>query len=96
MNSIEALFEDVRARGDAAVLDATERFDGVRFAPEASASAPEVAAAHAAGDPALLAGIREAIHSAPSTRPRSGRPGRRSCTSGTEPSRMRREKSRAE
>ncbi len=60
--SIEALFEDVRARGDAAVLDATERFDGVRFDPADLRVQPEeLAAAHAAADPALLAGIREAI-----------------------------------
>ena len=60
--SIEALFEDVRARGDAAVLDATERFDGLRFAPVDLRVRPaELAAAHAAADPALLAGIREAI-----------------------------------
>ena len=60
--SIEALFEDVRARGDAAVLDATERFDGVRFDPADLRVRPdELAAAHAAADPALLAGIREAI-----------------------------------
>ena len=31
MTSIEAIFADVRERGDAAVIDATERFDGVRL-----------------------------------------------------------------
>ncbi len=61
--SIEALFEDVRARGDAAVLDATERFDGVRFsAADLRVGPEELAAAHAAAGPALLGGIREAIH----------------------------------
>jgi histidinol dehydrogenase len=61
--SIEAIFEDVRERGDAAVLDATERFDGVRLAPGNPRVRPdELEAAHAATDPALLAGIREAIH----------------------------------
>lgn len=60
--SIEALFADVHARGDAAVLDATERFDGVRFAPADLRVGPdELAAAHAATAPALLEGIREAI-----------------------------------
>ena len=60
--SIEDLFEDVRARGDAAVLDATERFDSVRFVPADLRVRPaELAAAHAAIDPTLLAGIREAI-----------------------------------
>ena len=61
--SIEALFEDVRERGDDAVLDATERFDGVRLAPADLRVRPdELQAAHARCDPALLAGIREAIH----------------------------------
>ncbi len=60
--SIEALFADVRDRGDAAVLDATERFDGVRFDPADLRVRPEeLAAARAACPPALLAGIREAI-----------------------------------
>ena len=60
--SIEALFEDVRARGDTAVIEATERFDGVRFAAEDLRVRPdELAAAHEACDPPLLAGIREAI-----------------------------------
>ena len=61
--SIEAIFEDVRQKGDEAVLDATERFDGVRFAAGDLRVRPEeLAAAHDATDPALLAGIREAIH----------------------------------
>jgi histidinol dehydrogenase len=60
--SIEDLFADVRRRGDAAVLDATERFDGVRLSPTDLRVRPdELAAAHAAIDPALLEGIREAI-----------------------------------
>ena len=60
--SIEALFEDVRARGDAAVLEATERFDGVRLgAGDLRVRPDELATAHAAIDPALLGGIREAI-----------------------------------
>jgi histidinol dehydrogenase len=61
--SIEALFEDVRDRGDLAVLDATERFDAVRFtAADLSVRPRELADAHAAADPALLSGIREAIN----------------------------------
>ena len=60
--SIEAIFADVRSRGDAAVVDATERFDGVRLAPDRLAVRPdEIEAAHAAIAPSLLAGIREAI-----------------------------------
>src|SRR5450756_2059996 len=60
--SIERLFADVRARGDAAVVEATERFDGIRIAPGDLRVRPdELAAAHAATNPALLAGIREAI-----------------------------------
>jgi len=49
-------------RGDAAVIEATERFDGVRFAVQDLRVRPdELAAAHEACDPPLLAGIREAI-----------------------------------
>jgi histidinol dehydrogenase len=60
--SIERLFDDVRIRGDAAVVEATERFDGVTIAPADLRVGPdELAAAHAATNPALLAGIREAI-----------------------------------
>jgi histidinol dehydrogenase len=62
MASIETIFSDVRERGDAAVVDATARFDGVTLAPERMAvSAVEIDAAHAATPAPLLAGIREAI-----------------------------------
>ena len=62
MGSMEAIFDDVRERGDAAVLDATERFDGVRLKPDRLAvSEAEIDQAHDATPPALLAGIREAI-----------------------------------
>ena len=62
MASIEAIFVDVLERGDAAVLEATERFDRVRLDPERLAvSAREIDAAHAATPEPLLAGIREAI-----------------------------------
>ena len=60
--SIERLFADVRARGDGAVVEATERFDGVSIAPgDLRVQPEELAAAHAAIGPELLSGIREAI-----------------------------------
>jgi histidinol dehydrogenase len=63
MASIEAIFRDVADRGDAAVLEATARFDGIQFASagEQRLPRPDIVAAHAAIDPGLLAGIREAI-----------------------------------
>ena len=62
MTSIEAIFVDVRERGDAAVLDATERFDRVRLDRRRLAvSEAEIGAAHAATAAPLLAGIRDAI-----------------------------------
>jgi histidinol dehydrogenase len=60
--SIERLFADVRARGDGAVVEATEQFDGVSIAPgDLRVQPEELAAAHAEIGPELLAGIREAI-----------------------------------
>ncbi len=61
--SIEAIFRDVAARGDQAVLEATAQFDRVSFASAADLRVPaaEIAAAHAGLDSGLLAGIREAI-----------------------------------
>ena len=60
--SIERLFDDVRERGDAAVVEATARFDGVTITPADLRVRPdELAAAHASISPALLGGIREAI-----------------------------------
>ncbi len=62
MTSIEAIFLDVRERGDAAVLDVTERFDRVRLdRGRLAVSEAEIDAAHAATPAPLLAGIREAI-----------------------------------
>ena len=63
MASIEAIFRDVRERGDPAVLEATATFDRVAFGSAASLRVPpaELAAAHAGLEPGLLAGIREAI-----------------------------------
>ena len=61
--SIKRLFADVRARGDAAVVEATERFDGIRIATGDLRVRPdELAAAQAATSPALLAGILSLIH----------------------------------
>lgn len=62
MAAIETIFEEVRTRGDEAVLDATARHDGVRLtADRLAVSEVEIETAHAALDPRLLAGIREAI-----------------------------------
>ncbi len=62
MSSIEAIFIDVRERGDAAVLDATERFDRVRLdRGRLAVSQAEIDAAHGATPAPLIAGIREAI-----------------------------------
>ena len=60
--SIERLFEEVRTHGDAGILAATERFDGVRMtADRLWVTEDEIDAAHAACPPALLDGIRLAI-----------------------------------
>ena len=60
--SVEQIFSDVRARGDAAVVEATERFDGISIgAGDLRVQPRELAAAHAAIGPELLSGIREAI-----------------------------------
>jgi histidinol dehydrogenase len=62
MASIEAIFRDVSARGDIAVREATERFDRVRLGPDGlRVPESEIEHAHASLDPALMAGIREAI-----------------------------------
>jgi histidinol dehydrogenase len=61
--SIEAIFRDVSERGDAAVLEATARFDGVELAEpgQLRLSPAELEAAHAGLRAELLGGIREAI-----------------------------------
>ena len=61
--SIDAIFQDVAARGDAAVLEVTAHFDGVTFDAAADLRVPaaELAEAHAGLEAGLLAGIREAI-----------------------------------
>ena len=61
--SVESLVDDVRQRGAAAVLDAAERFDGVR---PASLRVPEavIAASLAAVTPAVRAALTESIRRA--------------------------------
>jgi histidinol dehydrogenase len=64
LESIGRIYADVAARGDVAVADATERFDGVRLDPNALLIDQAVIdAAHAALPPALLDAIRFAIAS---------------------------------
>jgi histidinol dehydrogenase len=59
---VRRLVEDVAARGDAAVAEAAQRFDGVDAPPAAwRASADELAAAEAALDPDLRAALLDAI-----------------------------------
>jgi histidinol dehydrogenase len=60
--SIERLFEEVRRKGDAGVIEVTERFDRVRLtAGQLWVTEDEIEAAHAACPPALLDGLRLAI-----------------------------------
>jgi histidinol dehydrogenase len=59
---VRRLVDDVAARGDAAVAEAAQRFDGVDAPPAAwRASADELAAAEAALDPDLRAALLDAI-----------------------------------
>ena len=56
-----AILDDVAARGDAAVLDFTEKFDGARFAPDQMAvTQAEFMAASLKADEALRAAVAEA------------------------------------
>jgi histidinol dehydrogenase len=62
MDAVESIFRDVRDRGDAAVLEATGRFDGVTLtADRLVVPESEIRAARRSIAPSLLAGIREAI-----------------------------------
>jgi histidinol dehydrogenase len=62
MASIGRIFEDVRARGDDAVVDATRTFDKAEVPVDRLLIDPaEICAAHEALDPALLEAIRVAI-----------------------------------
>ena len=64
LESIGRIYADVAARGDAAVADATERFDGVRVDPNALlVDEAALDKAHASLPPALLDAIRFAIAS---------------------------------
>jgi histidinol dehydrogenase len=59
---VAAIVQDVRARGDAALLAATARFDGISLDPDRLRVAPpEFAQARVALAPGLLAAIDEAI-----------------------------------
>jgi histidinol dehydrogenase len=59
---VRAIVDDVRGRGDAAVLDLTERFDHAELAPaQLRVPAAEIEAALAALEPAVLTGLRMAI-----------------------------------
>jgi histidinol dehydrogenase len=56
--AVADILADVRARGDAALIDLTERFDGVRLAPSAlRVGAPEIAAAVGECDTDALAAL---------------------------------------
>ena len=56
-----AILDAVQARGDAALVEFTERFDGVKLAPEGIAlSRAEILSATVAADPALRAAVAEA------------------------------------
>lgn len=64
LESIGQIYADVAARGDAAVADATERFDGVRVDPSALlVDQSAIDEAHATISPKLLDAIRFAIAS---------------------------------
>jgi histidinol dehydrogenase len=56
---VRAILEDVRARGDAAVRDATERYDGVRLE-QFEVTGAEIAAARASVSPDVLAAVEMA------------------------------------
>ena len=58
--AVTAILEDVRARGDAALYEYAERFDGARPV-YLRVPAEEIAAALASADPAYLAALRQSI-----------------------------------
>jgi histidinol dehydrogenase len=59
LDAVRAIIAAVRERGDAAVREFTERFDGARLA-ELAVPAAEIKAAAAAAPPALVAAMHEA------------------------------------
>ena len=60
VDAVDALIQDVRERGGAALLDQAERFDRVR-PPAVRVSPGQLAEAEAGLDPAVRAGLEEAI-----------------------------------
>lgn len=62
LNTLRAVIRDVINRGDQAVAEYTEKFDGVKLAPQQfSIPAEELQAAHAEIDKKLLVSLRQAI-----------------------------------
>jgi histidinol dehydrogenase len=62
MSAVAAIVEDVRRRGDAALIDYTERFDGVRLEPDAlRVDEATLRRSAARVDVAVLDALREAI-----------------------------------
>ncbi|MDR5683395.1 MAG: histidinol dehydrogenase [Armatimonadota bacterium] len=61
-DAVRRLLDDVRARGDQAVVDATARFDGVRLRPdELAVSRQQIRSAHRRVDDAVRAALEAAI-----------------------------------
>lgn len=61
VEAVRAILEGVRTRGDAALAEYTERFDGATIAPDAFEVSPSaIAAAAGEVDPALMAALRRA------------------------------------
>ncbi len=59
---LDAILDEVSRRGDAAIAEFTERFDGVKLSPEQfRVSKEDLAKAHNEIDPQLLKSIRQAI-----------------------------------
>jgi len=62
LRAVHEILEDVRKNGDIAVIERTENYDGVSLTPERlRVASDDIAAAHKAADPALLALMRRAI-----------------------------------
>lgn len=57
--AVQEILDDVRQRGDQAVLDCIAKFDGVRLT-ELKVSEEEIAAAYAAADPQFVADLQQA------------------------------------
>ncbi|MER3427197.1 MAG: hypothetical protein C4334_03715 [Pyrinomonas sp.] len=62
VETVARIVADVRERGDRALLELTERFDGVRLAPDGLRACPEeLREAASRVDPAVISAMREAI-----------------------------------